>query len=156
MCPVGGSGNPGELASERKLAEVQAIALRATDLLQRQQQGESVLWPLLALLKAHEELAGRKTVVFFSTGLSVPPNLDSLFRTTIGQANRANVSVYTVDVRGLDTTRDLAAAGNALRQAAATAYIQNTRTSGAITRDEAQNFDMVEDAAAPEHHRDPA
>ena len=91
VCPVGGSGNPGELASERKLAEVQAIALRATDLLQRQQQGESVLWPLLALLQAHEELAGRKTVVFFSTGLSVPPNLDSLFRTTIGQANRANV-----------------------------------------------------------------
>ena len=144
VCPT--PSDPGALATERKLAEVQAQALRATDLLQRQQQGESTLWPLLALLKAQEELAGRKTIVFFSPGLRVPPNLDSLFRTAIGQANRANVSIYSVDVRGLDTTRELLAAGNALRQAAATAYLQSTRVEGAVTRDEAQNFDMVEDA----------
>ena len=144
VCPT--PSDPGALATERKLAEVQAQALRATDLLQRQQQGESTLWPLLALLKAQEELAGRKTIVFFSPGLRIPPNLDNLFRTAIGQANRANVSIYSVDVRGLDTTRELLAAGNALRQAAATAYLQSTRGEGAVTRDEAQNFDMVEDA----------
>ena len=144
VCPA--PTDPGALATERKLAEVQAIALRANDLLQRQQQGESTLFPLLALLKAQEELAGRKTVVFFSTGVRVPPNLDSLFRATIGQANRASVSIYSVDVRGLDTARELQAAGAALRQAAATAYIQTTRTAGAVTRDEAQNFDMVDDA----------
>jgi tetratricopeptide (TPR) repeat protein len=144
VCPT--ATDPGALATERKLAEVQAIALRATDLIQREARGESVLYPLLALLKAQEELAGRKTLVLFTTGLVVPPNLDSLFRTTVGQANRANVSIYSVDVRGLDTSRDLMAAGNALRQAAATAYIQTSRTEGAVTRDEAQNFDMVEDA----------
>ncbi|HYU41128.1 MAG TPA: VWA domain-containing protein [Vicinamibacteria bacterium] len=145
ICPVG-AGDPGAEATERKLAEVQAIALRTTDLVQRQQQGESTLWPLLALLKAQEELAGRKTVVFFSTGLRVPPNLDSLFRTAIGQANRASVSIYAVDVRGLDTTRDLAATGAALRQAAAASYLQNTRMEGAVTRDEVETFDTAEDA----------
>jgi VWFA-related protein len=145
ICPVGG-GDPGAEATERKLAEVQAIALRTTDLVQRQQQGESTLWPLLALLKAQEELAGRKTVVFFSTGLRVPPNLDSLFRTAIGKANRASVSIYAVDVRGLDTTRDLAATGAALRQAAAASYLQNTRMEGAVTRDEVETFDTAEDA----------
>ncbi|PYQ43112.1 MAG: hypothetical protein DMF77_10980 [Acidobacteria bacterium] len=145
ICPVG-AGDPGAEAMERKLAEVQAIALRTTDLVQRQQQGESTLWPLLALLKAQEELAGRKTVVLFSTGLRVPPNLDSLFRTAIGQANRASVSIYAVDVRGLDTTRDLAATGAAMRQAAAASYLQTTRMDGAITRDEVETFDTAEDA----------
>jgi VWFA-related protein len=144
VCPTG--NDPGSVATERKLAEVQAIALRATDQLQRQQQGESLLWPLLALLKAQEELAGRKTIVFFSTGLRVPPNLDSLFRTAIGQANRSNVSIYSVDVRGLDTTRDLAAVGATLRQAAAASYLQNTRVDGAITREEVNTFDTAEDA----------
>jgi VWFA-related protein len=145
ICPVGAS-DPGAAATERKLAEVQAIALRTTDLVQRQQQGESTLWPLLALLKAQEELAGRKTVVFFSKGLRVPPNLDGLFRTAIGQANRASVSIYAVDVRGLDTTRDLAATGAAVRAAAAASYLQNTRMEGAVTRDEVETFDTAEDA----------
>ena len=144
VCPAG--SDPGSVATERKLAEVQAIALRATDQLQRQRQGESLLWPLLALLKSQEELAGRKTVVFFSTGLRIPPQLDSLFRTAVGQANRANVSIYCVDVRGLDTTRELAAVGATLRQAAAASYLQNTRTDGAITRDEVNTFDTAEDA----------
>ena len=120
--------------------------MRTTDLVQRQQQGESTLWPLLSLLKAQEELAGRKTVVFFSTGLRAPPNLDGLFRTAIGQANRSNVSIYSVDVRGLDTTRDLAGVGSALRAAAAASYLANTRVDGAITRDEVETFDTAEDA----------
>jgi VWFA-related protein len=145
VCPVAG-GDPGAAAVERKFAEVQAIALRTTDLVQRQQQGESTLWPLLALLKAQEELAGRKTVVFFSTGLRVPPNLDSLFRTAIGQANRASVSIYSVDVRGLDTTRELAGVGSGLRAAAAASYLVNTRVDGAVTRDEVETFDTAEDA----------
>jgi VWFA-related protein len=144
VCPAG--NDPGSVATERKLAEVQAIALRADDQLQRQQQGESVLWPLLALLKSQEELAGRKSVVFFSTGLRIPPNLDSVFRTAIGQANRSNVSIYAVDVRGLDTTRDLAAVGATLRQAAAASYLQNTRVEGAVTREEINTFDTAEDA----------
>ncbi len=144
VCPA--SSDPGAAATEAKLAEVQANALRANDQLERQRQGESILWPLLALLKAQEELAGRKTVVFFTTGLRVPPQLDSLFRTAIGQANRANVSIYSVDVRGLDTTRELAAVGATLRAAAAASYLQNTRTDGAITRDEVNTFDTAEDA----------
>jgi tetratricopeptide (TPR) repeat protein len=85
-------------------------------------------------------------VVFFSTGMRIPPQLDSLVRTAVGQANRANVSIYGVDVRGLDTTRELAAVGATLRQAAAASYLQNTRTDGAITRDEVNTFDTAEDA----------
>jgi VWFA-related protein len=144
VCPTG--NDPGFLATESKLAEVQANALRVTDQLQRQQQGETTLWPLLALLKAQEELAGRKTLVFFSTGLRIPPQLDSLFRTAVGQANRSNVSIYSVDVRGLDTTRDLAGVASTLRQAAAASYLANTRREGAITRDEVETFDTAEDA----------
>ena len=59
--------------------------------------------PLLALVKAQAPLAGRKTLVFFSPGLQVPPNLQDVFRTVVSEANRSNVSVYSVDARGLQS-----------------------------------------------------
>ena len=76
--------------------------------------------PLLALVKAQAALAGRKTLVFFSPGLQVPPNLDDVFRTIVSEANRANVSVYTVDARGLQTPGRHPDSGAALREAATT------------------------------------
>ena len=33
----------------------------------------------------------------------MPPNLEEAFRATVSEANRANVSVYAVDARGLDS-----------------------------------------------------
>jgi hypothetical protein len=46
-------------------------------------------------------LPGRKGVLFFSEGISIPPNVQQHFRSVINAANRANVSVYTVDAAGL-------------------------------------------------------
>lgn len=46
-------------------------------------------------------LPGRKTVIFFSEGLSLPPAVVEQFSSVIHAANRANVSVYTVDAAGL-------------------------------------------------------
>ena len=70
-----------------------------------QQRGQSTLFPLMALMKAQGSLAGRKALVFFSEGLSIPPNLEEAYRSAISEANRANVSIYAVDARGLDTGR---------------------------------------------------
>ena len=72
-----------------------------------QQRGQSTLFPLMALMKAQGALAGRKALVLFSEGLPIPPNLEEAYRSAISEANRANVSIYAVDARGLDTGRAL-------------------------------------------------
>jgi len=56
--------------------------------------------------------------MYFCQGLYVPTFLEEPFRSVISAANRANVSVYTVDARGLMAGRQNAAAASALQSAA--------------------------------------
>lgn len=55
------------------------------------------------LVEAQATLPGRKTVIYFSPGLIVPPEQPERFRAVISAANRANIAFYTVDPTGLDT-----------------------------------------------------
>jgi VWFA-related protein len=81
------------------------------------QRGHATFYPLMALAKAQAGLEGRKAILFFSEGMQVPSSVEEAFKAAISEANRANVSVYTIDARGLDTGRDLQAAGAALDKA---------------------------------------
>jgi VWFA-related protein len=81
------------------------------------QRGHATFYPLMALAKAQAGLEGRKAILFFSEGMQVPSSVEEAFKAAISEANRANVSIYTVDARGLDTGRDLQAAGAALDRA---------------------------------------
>ena len=83
------------------MANMAVNALRLTDTLQREQQGHSSLFSILSLARQQQPLAGRKTILFFSEGLQAPPTLDHVLLAAISEANRANVSVYAVDARGL-------------------------------------------------------
>jgi hypothetical protein len=78
-----------------------------TDRLERQLQGESSLFGLLALANQQQRLAGRKTILYFSEGLQVTSRLEQVFRSAVSEANRANVSIYAVDARGLNTANQL-------------------------------------------------
>ena len=142
---VSGSAADGLVAVERMRLAVAANALRMADSLQRQAEGNWSLYPLLALVKAQGALPGRKTLVFFSPGLQVPPNLQDVFRTIVSEANRANVSVYTVDARGLQSRADIAASGAALREAAMTSMTQQTKSANdPTTVQEMQIMDTAE------------
>jgi VWFA-related protein len=103
---VNGAGI-GAAVSEARVAEVMARMARMVESADLQQRGQSTLFPLMALLKAQRMLAGRKALLFFSEGLQIPPNLEEAYRSAISEANRANVSIYTIDARGLDTSRAL-------------------------------------------------
>jgi VWFA-related protein len=132
---------------QAKSLEVVANALRMADSLQRQMEGEWSLYPLLALVKAQERLPGRKTLLFFSQGLQVPPNLDDVFRGVISEANRANVSFYAVDARGLQARSDIHDSALALQQAAATLMQQQRKRGGeATTVEEMRVMDTVDDS----------
>jgi VWFA-related protein len=146
----GGAANPtaiGSANAEAQLAQVIAASLRFSDSIQRQQRGQSTLYPLLALVKAQARLTGRKTVIYFSEGLTVPKNLEEVFKTTIGEANRANVTVYAIDARGLNSARDSEAARAELLKAARDSQAQMAkRGAGAVTIDEVMIAENAEES----------
>jgi VWFA-related protein len=108
------------------------------------QRGHATFYPLMALAKAQGGLEGRKAILLFSEGLQVPSSVEEIFQSTISEANRANVSVYTIDARGLDTGRDLAAAGAALDKAGRVSQqAMAKRGAGGTSMDEVQNDDLV-------------
>ena len=135
------AGDPMEVVIRQSIAN----AVRMSDSLQRQMDGQWSLYPLLALVKAQAPLAGRKTLVFFSPGIQVPPNLDDVFRTVVSEANRSNVSVYTVDTRGLSSQSDIQTSAAVLRDAATTSMTQQMKGAGeATTVAEMQIMDTAE------------
>jgi VWFA-related protein len=67
----------------------------------RDQQGFATTDALLAVIAGLGQLPGRKTVVFFAEALALPDAVIPHFNEVIAAANRANVSVYTVDSQGL-------------------------------------------------------
>jgi len=129
----------------RKTKEAEMRALVMADSLQRQMEGTWSMYPLLALVKAQAPLAGRKTLLFFSPGLQVPPNLDDVFKALVSEANRASVSVYAVDSRGLQSRSDIQGSGAALRDAALTSMQQQMKgASDPTTVAEMQIMDTVD------------
>ena len=94
---------------------------------------------LLSLVQAQAALPGRKTVLLLSEGLVVPWQMESMFQTIIAAANRANVSIYCVDVTGL-TIKSPTTPGTDL-----------LRTGGRISR--SQNMSASGDAAVDMFHQ---
>jgi hypothetical protein len=107
--------------------------------------GTSSLYPLIALVMGQQTLAGRKTLLYLSELLDVPPNLDAVFRSVISEANRANVSVYTIDARGLSTEEELAGARDALEEARRIGQTASQdQYSGAVSKDEVKLSETAE------------
>jgi VWFA-related protein len=71
------------------------------------QEGTRSIDALRTLVREQARLPGRKTILFFSEGLILPPGQPELLDSIIAEANRANVSFYTVDTRGLTTVSNL-------------------------------------------------
>ena len=140
-----GAASQGGGFASRAQAQALSNMLRMANALQRQQMGTSSLYPLIALVKGQQTLAGRKTLMYLSERLDVPPNLDAVFRSVISEANRANVSVYTIDARGLSTEQELAGARDALAEAQRVSQeTMESRGAGAVSKDEVKLSETAE------------
>jgi len=64
-------------------------------------EGEASISGMRAAVAALAPLPGRKSILFFTEELPITSRLKSRFEALIGDANRANVSFYTVDAAGL-------------------------------------------------------
>jgi len=140
--PAGAGMGSGFAAA--KMAEMTVAILQFSRQLQQSQEGYGSIYGLMALMKDQGRLVGRKTLIYFAEGLTVPPNLVEQFRSTISAANRANVSVYAVDARGLFTGGLNDATRQGLMDLSSVSKNQVFGESHAVTREEAMSGESAE------------
>ena len=135
------------VAAQQAFDQMQVNMLRTFDALERDQQGYATTNGLLAVVNGLKAIPGRKTLVFFSEGMAITANVSSQFRSVISSANRASVSVYTIDAGGLRTESGLKEARDELalssRQRAEQEGRGDARGTGALTRGLERNEDFL-------------
>ena len=110
---IGGAASDAQFATiERRMAET-------FQALERDEQGYATANALMAVVSAMKTIPGRKSVVFFTEGLAIPPNVKSRFESVIDSANRANVSIYPMDAAGLRTLSTTTDTAEGVREASA-------------------------------------
>ena len=115
IAPTGiGRGGTG---FDKAVAQITLNTMRAMEAVMAEQKARSSLYTFLHVVREQKRLLGRKTLLYFSTGMIVPPNLVDLLRTTMSEANRANVSIYSIDARGLQIDNESERAKAELAQA---------------------------------------
>jgi VWFA-related protein len=139
------TGRAGDPAAVSR-AEVLGKIVRQGDRLLRQQQLGSPLYLLMAVAKGLATAPGRKAVLYFTGGLDVPGQLDSVFKATQSEANRAHSAFYAIDVGGLDTWSEGQSARSALEDVAKTSREQSQNTSGATSTAEIRVTERAEDS----------
>ncbi len=126
----GGAQGIGSSPASAQLAQMESRMLTNFEALERDEQGYSQVNSLFAIIEALRPLPGRKSVVLFSEGVSIPPAVLRLFT---GAANRANVSIYTMDAAGLRVESAQRAIGDQVNEAAKrglTSYASSSRGGG--------------------------
>ncbi len=124
----------GDLASQRR--EFGAI------------EGMRQMDQVFAMIRQLGTLPGRKSVLLLSPGLATTGDPD-LFKNMVDKANKANVTVYSIDVNGLSAEVDQSqASASALKNAASMSATQGSRArvSGAQAMDQMRQDDYVNDA----------
>jgi VWFA-related protein len=114
----GASGAMGTAPAAAMLAQMQANMIRDFEVMERDQQGYATTNGLFAVISTLGRLPGRKSLVLFSEGLAIPPAVQRLFFGVIDAANRANVSIYTMDAAGLRGLSEQASIRDQVNEAA--------------------------------------
>lgn len=98
-------------------------------------EGQASMTGLRAVIDALGTLPGRKSVLYFTESLQVTTTLKPKFDALIGQANRANITVYTVDAAGLRVHSKEAELGRNVSVAGAQGVGDERRGDGPWTKD---------------------
>lgn len=133
--------------ADAKLVEMTTRSLEAFESLERDQQGHSTTNALIALISSMRNIPGRKAIIFFSEGVSIPVAVQQQFRSVISNANRANVSIYAVDAAGLRIESPTAETRSEITSRGSRRLSQITSgrddTSGPMTRNLERNEDLL-------------
>ncbi len=138
----------GQAAAQQKLLEMQNQMLDHYERLERDQEGFATINSLLAVISPMQNLPGRKTIIFFSEGLKMPPAVMAKFPAVVNAANRANVSIYSIDAGGLRIESNLDEAKRELNSLAGASMANQGRgndrgSGGPYTRALERNEDLL-------------
>ena len=146
----GASSGSSTNASNVMSAQVNALtAQMMLQMLQGQQSmamidwGRSSIYALLSAVKEQYRLPGRKTILYFTPGFSIPQGMEQGFKNVISIANRSNVSFYAIDTRGVGAGGNAGASG--MLSSAADSSRRQAQSTGyqAVSRDEVTAFDTA-------------
>jgi len=91
----------------RALSKTTLAALEASQRILQDQHTRPALAGLLALARSQQEFKDRKSVIYFAYNGQMDSDAIAMVHTIVGAANRADVSMYTVDMTGIGAgTRD--------------------------------------------------
>jgi VWFA-related protein len=138
--------NNGADAVQAKLASVMLDMLRM-DSAVAAQGARLTLSALRALVDGQRTIPGRKSVIYFTWGMYLTPELDVPFHSLMSTANRDNVTFYSVDTRGVMTGAQNSGARSQLNGATRASGITMTQTSGPVTKDQVMASDNAEVSA---------
>jgi VWFA-related protein len=141
QAPPNGAG-AGGAAVQAKLVSVMLDMLRM-DAAMASQDARLSLNALESLVRGLQSMPGRKSVLYFTGGMILTPELDAIFRNLTSMANRANVTFYSVDTRGVMTFAQNSGATDQLNGANAAATT-STLQEGNATKDEMRASDNAE------------
>lgn len=138
----------GQAMLSQQFVEMQTRMLEQYERLERDQEGHATINSLLAVISPMQKLPGRKTIIFFSEGLKLPPDVQQKFPAVINAANRANVSIYSIDAAGLRIESGTAEAAREINSIAAARMAQQGRgndrvSSGPYMRSLERNEDLL-------------
>src|SRR5581483_1090571 len=85
------------------MAKMQFDMLQSADTADREYNARADVEALQSLVQAQAQLPGRKIVIYFYPWLNIPEIVKEQYQNMISTANRANISFYTVDAKGLVT-----------------------------------------------------
>jgi VWFA-related protein len=99
----GGNPTASQALVEQQMTELEMRMLRTFESLDRDHRGFGSADALLSVIQSLAVMPGRKTLVYLSEGLPASPSMQARLDGLVSVANRANVSVYTIDAAGLRT-----------------------------------------------------
>jgi hypothetical protein len=85
------------------MAKMQYDMLQAAEAADREYNARATIDALMTLVRAQSQLPGRKVVLYFNPWLFIPEMVKEQYASLVSAANRANISFYTVDPKGLVT-----------------------------------------------------
>jgi VWFA-related protein len=98
-------------------------------------QGEASFAGLRSVVDSMSVLPGRKSILYFAETLPVTDRLKPRFDALIAEANRGNITVYSIDAAGLRVQSEEAKVGRNIAVAGAQGVGDSERSAGAWTKD---------------------
>jgi VWFA-related protein len=136
----------GAAAMEQKLAQVMTDMLSFDASMSTSENTRTSIFALLSLARGQYSLPGRKSILYFSEGMWLPPSLDEPFRSIASTANRGNVTIYAVDTRGVQGSGNVGNIAQEMSNISADTSADITSRDGRVSMGQIMAADRVENA----------